>query len=899
MGLRDDWRRLLFPGLRDDAFADAYAQTVTFALLLARVEGIDLDGASVGQIATLLGKKHSVMGRALATLVEESIETSSVVVDTLLRVIGAVDWTRFDDDAYVYLYERFLANYDPELRRQSGSYYTPRPIVEFMTGFTDDILRTRLGVRRGFAHESVVVLDPAMGTGSFLAEVMKRAADTVVAEDGEGRRGPALRAMSERLIGFERQAAPYAIAEMRIHQAFTSDHRTDVPVREARFLTDALAQPGVNEFDPGLGSLYRVLEEQRHRAEEIKQDVPVMVVIANPPYRDKARNVSAWIEDRNEGRLPPGKPSQNRPNLDAFRSAGGGSHEYVLSNLYVYFWRLATWKAFDAHPLSPSGIVAFISPRAFLDARGFSGMREYLRRTTDEAWVIDLSPEQHQPPVPTRVFPENQQPLCIALFVRSGAGDGSLPAAIHHTSVRGSREDKFTALGALRLDGIDAWSTCSTGWQDPMIPTGSTSWLSYPAVGDLLPWHFPGMKPNRTWVYAPERETLVARWGRLVNADEADKSALFKESRDAHLARVVKPLHGYAERNYPFASETGECPPPRRVAYRSFDRQWVIPDARLHHAPSPELWRIAGRAQIFITEQHAHPITSGPALTTAALIPDMDHYMGSHGGRVLPLYQNSTRRRPNLAKGLLSALARRFGHSVSCEDLVAYIVCLTAHPGFTSYFSKDLSLGLGVRVPITADPALFASACDVGRETIWLHTYGERFADVTCGRPAEGPRATSYAGMPRNLAPIPDTPDDMPDELAYDAGHEVLYVGSGSFSPVAPAVWAYNVNGMRVVSKWFGYRKRNPRGRRSASRLSEIRATRWTDAMTGELLDLLTVLDRCVRLETRQLDIMEYVLSGPTITVADLRADGVFLQLEGRRRAKGRVPAGQTRLSVE
>src|SRR6266568_3946682 len=125
VGLRNDWRRLLFPGLRDAAFADAYAQTVTFALLLARVEGIDLDGPPIGQIAAMLGKKHSVMGKALAALVEESVESSSVVVDTLLRVIGAVDWTRFDDDAYVYLYERFLASYDPELRRQSGSYYTP------------------------------------------------------------------------------------------------------------------------------------------------------------------------------------------------------------------------------------------------------------------------------------------------------------------------------------------------------------------------------------------------------------------------------------------------------------------------------------------------------------------------------------------------------------------------------------------------------------------------------------------------------------------------------------------------------------------------------------------------------------------------------------------------------
>jgi hypothetical protein len=133
--LAAEWRELLFPRLSDDQFADAYAQTVTFALLLARVEGIEFAGGPMPEIARLLGKKHSLMGKALSVLTEESIESRGVVIDTLRRVIGVVDWDNIEDGAgssYLLLYEKFLEVYDPELRKESGSYYTPVEVVSFM-----------------------------------------------------------------------------------------------------------------------------------------------------------------------------------------------------------------------------------------------------------------------------------------------------------------------------------------------------------------------------------------------------------------------------------------------------------------------------------------------------------------------------------------------------------------------------------------------------------------------------------------------------------------------------------------------------------------------------------------------------------------------------------------------
>ena len=185
--LSRDWRRLLFPGLTHEEFADAYAQTVTFALLLARVEGIAFEGRSVGEIAAQLGKNHSLMGKALAVLTHDAIEGRSVVVETLKRVIGAVDWDRISDsstNAYLYLYEHFLEVYDSELRKQSGSYYTPNEVVSFMVRFVDDILRSRFGRQGGFAAEDVVVVDPAMGPGTYLLNIVDTVARTVEQERG-------------------------------------------------------------------------------------------------------------------------------------------------------------------------------------------------------------------------------------------------------------------------------------------------------------------------------------------------------------------------------------------------------------------------------------------------------------------------------------------------------------------------------------------------------------------------------------------------------------------------------------------------------------------------------------------------------------------------------------------
>lgn len=859
-GLAEDWRHILFPNLSEKEFADQYAQTVTFALLLARVDGVSFQARSISEIARLLGKKHSLMGKALGVLTGQPEEEHSVALTTMLRVIGVVDWSYFPEGSYAMLYENFLTKYDPALRRKSGVYYTPAPIVSFMTRFVDDILRQRLDRRLGFAEDEVIVVDPAMGTGSFLADVINRVAQTVSDEEGPGVVTPRLRDLSNRLIGFENQAAPYAVAELRIHSLLEKRHRAEIPLKERRFLADTLDDPDLQMLP--IGSLYDIIKRVREGANLVKREEPVMVVIGNPPYLDKIKGSASWIETPSS--------TSAAPSIEAFRKPGNGKLEYVLANKYVYFWRWATWKAFDAHRDHPAGVVAMICSAGFTSGPGFAGMREYLRRTTDEGWIIDLSPEGHQPSMITRVFQGNQQPICIAVFIRRGEMNRDVPARIHRISVAGTFDEKCAALHQLELNTA-RWQDCLSGWGDTLSPPGDTHWHSMPVMTELMPWSSPGVKPNRTWVYAPSENILRRRWRTIVSAEPQEKSPLFVEGRDANLAKINPPLSGYRHYSYPFSSESGTCPDPVAVGYRSFDRQWLIPDPRLIATPRSSLWAVTGEHQLFVTEQHAHPTGDGPALTFTHLLPDMDYHSG-RGGRVLPLYRDAEARRSNIVPGLLEFLGTKLTQHPTASDLLAYVAAVTAHPGYTERFAKELK-SPGVRIPLTSDAGLWERAVDIGREVLWLHTFGERYVDAEAGRPRGAPELCSE--RPKGRVTIPDTEGDMPDKIDYDEQSETLKVGDGRISPVSAEVWNYQVSGMRVVKHWFGYRKKTPSGNRK-SELDHIVATSWTSAMTTELLDLLNVLGRCVALQPRQAELLDEIMVSPRITVADLEDAGVL-----------------------
>ncbi|GAB5427424.1 MAG: hypothetical protein Devi2KO_08830 [Devosia indica] len=209
------------------------------------------------------------------------------------------------------------------------------------------------------------------------------------------------------------------------------------------------------------------------------------------------------------------------------------------------------------------------------------------------------------------------------------------------------------------------------------------------------------------------------------------------------------------------------------------------------------------------------------------------------------------------------------------EDMIAYLAALLSHGGFVRKFASDL-VEPAMRVPFTASADLFARAVEMGREVIWLHTYGERFDDAAAGRPKQAPRMAAGTGptIPVGGA-IPGAPEPLPEAIDYDPATRRLSVGKGHIDNVMPEIWTYEVSGKQVVRQWFSYRRRDRTrpvigDRRPPSPLDAIQPDHWLGEYTTDLMNLLHVLGRLVLLEPRQAELLDQILEQPLLSLADL-----------------------------
>jgi hypothetical protein len=222
-----------------------------------------------------------------------------------------------------------------------------------------------------------------------------------------------------------------------------------------------------------------------------------------------------------------------------------------------------------------------------------------------------------------------------------------------------------------------------------------------------------------------------------------------------------------------------------------------------------------------------------------------------------------------------------YGQSIKAEDVMAYIAALMAHPAFTARFAPDL-LRPGLRIPVTAEAALFTEAVALGNEVIWLHCYGERFADAASNRPRQAPR------LPKEASPkipaggmIPSAPEPLPDAMEYDPATRRLKIGAGYIDNVTPEMWTYEVSGKRVLWHWFSYRRRNRTkptigDKLPPSPLDSLQPEGWLPEYTTDLLDLLHVLGRLIALEPAQADLLTRICAGPLRSAEELAAAGAL-----------------------
>ncbi len=878
-----DWRHLLFPEASDEQFADAYAQTVAFALLLGRSLGAE--PLSLPRAEAALDAGHNLMARALRFLTDSQVRREiGAALDLLMRVIGVVPPGTLGgpEDPWLHFYEDFLGAYDPKLKKQAGVYYTPVEVVRAQVRLVDDLLTKQLGRRLGFANSDVITLDPAAGTGTYLLGVIEHALDRVEAEQGPGAVQDQARELARRLHGFEIMVGPYAVSELRTSRALR-DRGADLPVEGTGvYLADTLDSPDAEPAQ--LGLMLQPIADQRSRAVEVKKNVPVLVCIGNPPYhrhaavdssrQDHLAAVGGWVrfgdplpETERFKTLSPEARLERRQSdslLAAFtkpaNAAGHGGDLKNLYNSYVYFWRWALWKVFEQEAAPGPGIVSFITASSYLFGDAFVGVREHMRRLCDEIWILDIGGEGRGTRREENVF-AIQTPVAIAVLFRSGRL-GDVPSRVRYARVRGTRAEKLKTLEDLGGFNAVSWEDCPDGWQAPFLPAGKGRYFTWPLLTDLMPWQHSGVQLKRTWPIAPDRRTLEMRWRGLLAS--SDRATAFREDRDRKASGSYHSTWSAGDQDAtPIARLPADAPPPRldRYSYRSFDRQWVIVDNRVMTYARPGLWRSHGPRQIYFVSFLSHPLGCGPALTASSGPPDLHFFRGSYGAKdVLPLFRSPDGTEQNLLPGLLDVLQGLFGERVSVEDFAAYVYGVLAEPSFVRRFFDELGT-CEVRVPMTKDVRLFRQVADLGRNLLWLHTFGERF------EPATGPGRID--GEARCREAVQAAASDYPDSYSYNEETKTLRVGDGAFAPVSLEVYGFEVSGLKVLQSWLDYRMRKGAGRKS-SPLDDVRPERWTDEFTTELLDLLHVLEATLETYPEQRRLLDEIVTGDCIEARDL-----------------------------
>ena len=905
--LMEEIRTQLVSDVNPGSFADMCAQTLVYGMLSSRVTNPQDFGSSPVFSAVpvanpfleaLFEQIHDeavsldLPGSDLPQLVADLRATN---VEAILDQIGS---TAKGGDPVIHFYEEFLKKYDPRMRADAGAFYTPQPAVEFIVRAVDEVLRSRFGLPMGMADAStwqevadcngfdvpegvdpdqafVSMIDPATGTGTFLVEWLRRARKSFL-EHGEPSDWP--EHLRDRLLpsmhAFELMLAPYAIAHLKValelHAAGAGDGAMQI------LLTDTLEHAA---RQGQLATMTDPVAQEGERAAGLKAHERFTVVVGNPPYdreqrgagdtgkrkggvvRFGAAGVAPRLDSeaafRRAGAGRAGEADRVVPLLDSvtepMRAAGLGGHLKNVYNDYVYFWRWAVWQAIELPP--GPGAVAFITASSYLDGISMGGVRHLLRAAFDELWIVDLGGEGRGARKEENIF-DIQTPVAIGVGVRTAAKK-SADCTVRYLRITGTRSEKLARLQQIALD--DVTERVPGKSLDRMTPRSDSHYHDWPEITDLFPWIHSGCQMKRTWPIAESEALLKQRWRTLLKEVPRNRDLALKTTRDRSTTSSPLPLLTVDSRLKQLKElDPGDAPEAvERYGYRSFDRQWVIADHRVGDYPRPELWRVLGPHQVFLTTLTSTKLGRGPALTATPYVPDLDHFRGSYGAKnVVPLHRDPKGREPNVTDGLLEALSETLKVEATAEYLLAYVYALAGTAAFSDRFNEELAEAAGpVHIPITANPALFQQAAALGRDLLWWHTWGERFAPK--GRPS----------LPAGQAKEIHSVSGMPEAHDYDVESQTLTVGTGAFAPVSEQAWNFEVSGLRVLRSWLGYRMKNRKGRKS-SPLDDIRPTRWTQ--TSELLLVLSIIEHTIEVTPNAATLLDQIVSSPLIPASDL-----------------------------
>ncbi|MFN9653538.1 MAG: type ISP restriction/modification enzyme, partial [Chitinophagales bacterium] len=463
------FKDILIHDITPQGFADVYAQTIVYGMFCARLHDPTLPTFSRQEAYELIPKSNPFLKKLFGYIAGLDLDDRIVwIVESLVELFLACNVEELlknygkqtkMENPIIHFYEDFLSEYDPKLRKARGVWYTPAPVVNFIVRAVDDILKSEFNLPQGLAETSkttikvqaqgtnnpieqevhkVQILDPATGTGTFLAEVIRH-----IHKRFEGQQGIWTNYVEQHLIprlnGFELLMASYAMAHLQLDLLLTeTGFKPSTNQRIRVFLTNSL-----EESHPDTGTLFaNWLSTEANEANQIKRDTPVMCVIGNPPYSGISSNNGQWISKL----------------IDDYKYVDGvhfNERKHWLNDDYVKFIR------YGQHFIEKngSGVLAFINPHGFLDNLTFRGMRWHLLKTFDKIYTIDLhgnSKKKETAPdgsADVNVF-DIMQGVSINIFIKSGKKKTNELGKVFHYDIFGKRDLKYNFLSEKSLKDI-------------------------------------------------------------------------------------------------------------------------------------------------------------------------------------------------------------------------------------------------------------------------------------------------------------------------------------------------------------------------------------------------------------------------------------------------------------
>ena len=783
------------------------------------------------------------------------VEVLDWTADALDRVDRAAFFDRFSEgEAVPYFYEPFLEAFDPALRKQLGVWYTPAEVVRYMVARVDRALKDDLGIADGLAADNVYVLDPCCGTGAYLAEVLRRIASNLQDRGLGALTGAHVkRAATGRVFGFEIMPAPFVVAHLQVGltmQALDAPLSDDGDDRAGIFLTNALTGWEPKEHMP---VPFPELEEERDRAERVKQDAPILVILGNPPYNgyagmavDEERELSTAYRTTRRVRRPEGQG---------------------LNDLYVRFFRMAERRIAEK---MGRGVVCFISNYSWLDGLSFTGMRERYLEAFDAIRIDNLNGDKYKTgkttpdgdPDPS-IFstPEDQVGIqvgtAITTLVRKSDHAPTDKVGFRHLWGQTKREElseTAETAPAVLYDNFEPDLTLGLPFARMAM---SDDWSGWPSLPDLFPISFPGVKSGRDpFVVDIDLDRLRARIDDYFNADLSDDeierrySTAMRNPRE-YDARAVR--DALLRRDGPL--EMGYV----RYSYRPFDNRWLYWETREKLVDRP---RIEYKPHVFegnlwmVTQQKPRRDWSPPQVIAHTGCLDLmdrgatcvsawlrDDGLGLHGGQ--------DGRRPNLSESAQSYL-ERLGAGV--EDLFHHVLAVLHDPAYREANAGALRMEWP-RIPVPGWPdgsgdgaanELAASAAR-GRDLAALLDPDTPVPGVTeaslrpeiaavavpsttgGGNMAGGDFALTagwgHFGQGEAVMPgqgrVLERPYTASEQAALgEAGRTLgdttfdVYLNDRAYWRNVPAaVWHYKLGGYQVLKKWLSYREHKVLGR--------------------------------------------------------------------------------------